>query len=242
MTTTRITIFLFFSMIPSYCLTNEQRFYPDVEGKQISVVQTLIENLGIELTINNIDSPSPKGSILRQIPPAKTLLGNTSRMHLTVTNGLVVPKVLNKNINIAKEELQNLGFSVEISQRTINDIPPGLIAFVSPQEGTRIDPENEALFLIVSDIKYVMIPKDIIGKQVWEVKKNSDFRFTHEVIEQPPSRPESDCISWMPESYLVTSSSPLPGQYVPLGSEVKLNHRIVAASYTINCNSEGIIE
>lgn len=121
-------------------------FYPDIEGQQLSSIETSLSNLGIQLTINKVDSPVKKGQIITQIPPANTPLGQTAHMYLVVANGLVIPQVSKKNIDTTKTELEKLGFSVEISHRPIEGVASGNIAFLTPEPGTRVDPKSEAVF------------------------------------------------------------------------------------------------
>lgn len=198
--------------------------YPNVEGKQLLEVESITSALGIELLIEKVDSPVSRGRILSQIPPPETPLGQTTKMYIKVSDGLLVPDVLQRNVKISKAELEALGFTVEVSNRPLKGISNGLVAFVTPEVGARVDPQNEAIFIVASNIEMVKIPSSIIGKNVYEVVKNTKLSFVHNI----KNRLLTD-MCWSPATikHYVTSSLPAPGVVVPLGSEVKLVHRSV---------------
>lgn len=218
-------------------LAQDGPVYPDIEGKQLAAVKSLIEGLGIELRLDEIDAPGRKGRIIEQIPPAFTPMGETARMLAVVSNGLVVPDVIGKNVDVVKAELEEKGYSVEISRSPQENMPKNIVAFVLPKEGSRIDPQNEAVFLISSSQHLVRVPSDLVGKKVSDVTKNANINFTARITRRNITK------CWLPGTYshYVTSSSPAPGSLVVAGSEVKLEHRSVETSPGKSlCNEWGV--
>ena len=195
--------------------------YPDVEGKQFSAVEPLVEGLGIELRVDEIDAPGRKGRILEQIPPADTPLGETARMYVEVANGLVVPDVIRKNVDVVKAELEDQGFSVEISRRPMENVPEKLVVFVTPEVGTRIDPQNEAVFLIASSQHLVRLPADLLNASD---PKNGNFK----IVKYYPSLEGKGPFCPPPGKivYYVAWYSHTPGSLVPIGSEVTINYGV----------------
>lgn len=227
-------------LIASVSNAQGDRFYPDIEGKQLSTVETLLSDLGVKLTIKKVDSPIRKGQVIKQIPPAKTPLGQAAEMYLVVANGLVVPKVNSKNVNMVKAELEKIGLSVEISRRPIQGVANGIVDFITPEPGTRIDPENEAVFLVVSNTEMVKVPDNLIGIDIRDVMKNNKIKFVP--TPQIDKGPHFRCYEPAVYRYIVTSSSVAPGKLVTVGSQVKLQYRreTVIESRRI-CNEEGVI-
>ena len=196
--------------------------YPDVKGKQLSAVEPLVEDLGIELRIDEIDAPGRKGRILEQIPPADTPLGETARMYVEVANGLVVPDVIRKNVDVVKAELEDQGFSVEISRRPMENVPEKLVVFVTPEVGTRIDPQNEAVFLIASSQHLVRLPADLLNAS--DPKNGNDFKI---VKYRPDPYLDPYCpIKNVSVHYDFESYSHAPGSLVPIGSEVTIYYSV----------------
>lgn len=213
--------------------------YPNVLGLQLSAVEQLTMNLGIELLVHLQDASGQKNRILKQIPPADTPIGNVDpEMYVIVANGLVIPDVRKRNVDIVAAELVNLGFSVDISRRPIERIHENQIASTIPEAGERIDPANEAVFLIASSLSSIRIASDLLGQRVSEIgRKYPNLNFIAEI------KPRSWSLCWVPSvyDYFVTGSEPPPGDIVPYGSDVKLQWRrvLVRRGYS-TCTPEGI--
>ena len=209
------------------------RVYPDVLGRQYSAVQRLTTDMGIELKVALKDAPGRKNRVLEQIPPAGTPLGDVDpKMYLVVAKGLVVPNVLGRDVNIVAAELKWRGFSVDVSRRPMEGIRRDQIASIVPHAGKRIDPANEAVFLIASSLSLVRIPADWVGQSVFRIKKEykGSFNFknyTPRVSRKFASsamRPEgiTTCYDKVVNDYIVTGSEPPPGALVPPRSDVEL--------------------
>lgn len=80
--------------------------------------------------------------------------------------------------------------------------------------------------MIVSSAELVRVPLNIIDKEVWEVRENDKIRFTKSVNKLTY---DSCTVPHIFKEY-VTSSFPLPGELVKVGSEVKLKTRTVVSN------------
>ena len=224
-------------------MAKDMNTYPDIVGKHLSIVEDSLEEQHIGTNIERVDSPSRRGHILKQIPPAGTPLGKTAKMYLLVSDGLVVPDLIGVQLVKAKKQLEKMGFSMETVRIDLQDKPnnesnsikhpdkiyvegshlikPEAIVYTTPIAGTRIDPESETVFIVTS--KRIQIPPDLMEQHYYslDLDKNPYINYVRYTIQEcPPLKPEPGWCNIC--RYKIISSSSGPGEIVPLGSRVDI--------------------
>ena len=216
----------------------EQTNYPNLLGQHIETAARTAEELGIELTVQLQEGPEKKGLVLDQIPGPLVELDSEPRMFTIVADGLVIPRLKGKNADNERAKLQQKGFTVFSSERPLEGIPKGNIAYVTPREGDRIDPHSQALFLTVSTQHLVRIPADLVGRRRHEIRALPDVAYTDDIHVSNGS----PCRTPDVYNYFATQSTPAPGTLVAKGSTVAVNYRtvFVRAGESL-CTPSGVI-
>jgi serine/threonine-protein kinase len=114
---------------------------PSVIGLPFNEASAALQNDGFAVARTNVDSNSPKDSVVDQSPSGTAPKGAT--ITLSVSRGpkqSTVPDVTNQDEASARSALQSAGFNVNVTQQDVND--PGLEGIVlseTPRGGTKAD-------------------------------------------------------------------------------------------------------
>jgi serine/threonine-protein kinase len=85
---------------------------PAVTGKQLADAETTLHDNHLGWTIKNVNTPTPAGTVRRQDPVEFTTVAPNSKVTLYVSSGKVrLPDVMGKNVDVARKQLNNLGFT-----------------------------------------------------------------------------------------------------------------------------------
>lgn len=147
----------------------------DYVGMDIEKAQEELEDLGFEVVIDYEISSKAKGVVIEQnIDEDEKIDPNDKNrtIKLTVSKGnyLVVKDYLGMDSTKAKEELEKLGFTVEIEEKS-SEKAVGTVIDQSLKEGYRIDPDdkNRTMVLTVSTgISYNI--RSVIGYEINSAK------------------------------------------------------------------------
>lgn len=113
---------------------------PDLVGSKSSVARERLRQLGLRFTQKPIESPRPKGTVIRQSPAPGTELREGQTVTLTVSTGpakVTVPDVVGLDEQAAREELEAAGFEVKVvDEPTDNVDEDGVVLDQVPAGGT----------------------------------------------------------------------------------------------------------
>lgn len=113
---------------------------PDLVGSKSSVARERLRQLGLRFTQKPIESPRPKGTVIRQSPAPGTELRESQTVTLTVSTGpakVTVPDVVGLDEQAAREELAAAGFEVRVvDEPTDNVDEDGVVLDQAPAGGT----------------------------------------------------------------------------------------------------------
>ncbi len=122
-------------------------------------------------SVTEYSSEIEKGYIIRQSLKAGTMVDKGAEITFTVSKGpeyVVIPPVKELDVEIAKAQLEELGFVVKVIEKT-NDgkYPENTVAEVTPGEGTSQIKGSE-IYLQVwgEDDTFVIIPDDLGGEGI----------------------------------------------------------------------------
>ncbi len=139
---------------------------PDVTGKSAEDAENKLKVAGFALgpRQRTFDPVAEPGAVLGSTPRAGTTVPKGSTVSLKVADALTVPDVRGTPTEDAAAALEQAGFTVTVGSPAFDaDIDAGDILRTDPGPGTRIDPNDAAIFLVPSNA--VAVP-DLTGGTV----------------------------------------------------------------------------
>jgi beta-lactam-binding protein with PASTA domain len=127
---------------------------PDVRGKDEATATQELEAAGFgNVSVEEIDSAEPEGTVVGTDPPPGTPTAADTRITLQVSGGaagVAVPNVVGQNEAVARGILASAGFTNVVSQDTEpGSVDPGEVAGTEPEPGTRVPPDTQIVLLVV---------------------------------------------------------------------------------------------
>ncbi|WP_030761263.1 Stk1 family PASTA domain-containing Ser/Thr kinase [Streptomyces griseus] len=149
---------------------------PDVQEQSVERAKESLEGKGFKVKVEEEESEDDPGTVLRQDPQNGTKAEKNSVVTLTVAKQKLtnLPPVTNRDINLALQQLNSLGFTNVKQEEVDNDQPKGTVLEQNPPGNTN-QPLSVEITLKVSkgpQVPQVTIPADIVGKSLKEVRDN----------------------------------------------------------------------
>jgi beta-lactam-binding protein with PASTA domain len=124
---------------------------PDVVGGSIADARRRLRSLGLAVTVVQVRSDEPAGTVVRQSPRAGAELRKGATVRLAVSTGpqtVDVPDVTGLDEDAARSELEDAGFEVRVvDQETTDPTEDGVVLAQEPAGGTA--PSGSAVTLTV---------------------------------------------------------------------------------------------
>jgi beta-lactam-binding protein with PASTA domain len=127
---------------------------PDVVEKTESDATAALKAAGLKVKVVTNYNPAPDGDVYAQTPVQGTLVAPGSTVSISVSNGpapspatVQVPNVIGKTQSSATGTLENLGFTVSVSQ--IASGTAGQVVGQAPAEGA-LEPKGATISILVS--------------------------------------------------------------------------------------------
>ncbi|MBF4163964.1 Stk1 family PASTA domain-containing Ser/Thr kinase [Nocardioides acrostichi] len=126
---------------------------PDVVGKNEAAARQTLGDSGFEVNPNSVfeNSDKPAGRVLDQDPSGDSFVTPGTQVTLTISAGKAekeVPRVVDQQLDVAKETLKAAGFKVTVS-RTDSQEPRNQVLSQNPESGTQAQ-EGTPINLTVS--------------------------------------------------------------------------------------------
>ncbi|MFJ6517708.1 Stk1 family PASTA domain-containing Ser/Thr kinase [Streptomyces filamentosus] len=149
---------------------------PDVQEQSLERAKESLEGKGFKVKVEEEESEDDPGTVLRQDPQNGTKAEKNSTVTLTVAKQKLtnLPPVTNRDINLALQQLNSLGFTNVKQEEVDNDQPKGTVVEQNPPGNTN-QPLSVEITLKVSkgpQVPQITIPADIVGKPLKEVRDN----------------------------------------------------------------------
>jgi beta-lactam-binding protein with PASTA domain len=113
---------------------------PDVVGGSITDARRQLRSLGLAVTVAQVRSAEPAGTVVRQSPRAGAELRKGATVRLAVSTGpqtVAVPDVTGLDEDSARSELESAGFEVHVvDQETTDPTEDGIVLAQAPADGT----------------------------------------------------------------------------------------------------------
>ncbi|MFJ8131329.1 Stk1 family PASTA domain-containing Ser/Thr kinase [Streptomyces hydrogenans] len=188
---------------------------PDVQEQSLQRAKETLEGKGFKVKVEEEESEEDPGTVLRQDPQNGTKAEKSSTVTLTVAKQKLtqLPPVTNRDVSLALQQLTGLGFTNVKQEEVDSDQPKGMVV-----EQTPAGPSNQPLTVeIVLKVSkgpaeaQIVIPADIVGKPLKEVRDNLQGQGVTVVV-----------VGVDKDDAQVRQSLPAPGTSVKQGDTVTL--------------------
>ncbi|MFE1113133.1 Stk1 family PASTA domain-containing Ser/Thr kinase [Streptomyces rochei] len=197
--------------------SNDKVEVPAFVGQTKADAQQLADNADLELSFKQQPcEDQPKGNVCSQNPTQGTSVQKQSSVELVVSTGapkIAVPNVIDKNVDEAKQQLEEKGFEVETKQ-TESSQDEGKVLSQDPDPGSELEKGSTVTLEVAKAEERATVP-DVVGRSCDEATsqmENNDLQAT--CTEQPTNDPN--------QVGKVISTTPQGGQQVDKGSQVTI--------------------
>ncbi|MEU0223262.1 Stk1 family PASTA domain-containing Ser/Thr kinase [Streptomyces sp. NPDC006284] len=198
--------------------SNDSVAVPGLVGQSQADAKQLLTNSDLELgTVERKPcEEQPKGNICSQNPEQGTDVKKKSTVDLVVSTGapkVAVTNVIDKNIDEARQQLEDKGFKVETKQ-TESSQDEGTVLSQDPDPGTELEKGSTVTLEVAKAEERATVP-DVLGRSCDEAKaqmQNNDLEAT--CTDQPTNDPN--------QVDKVISTTPAANQTVDKGSKVTI--------------------
>ncbi|MFE5399422.1 Stk1 family PASTA domain-containing Ser/Thr kinase [Streptomyces sp. NPDC056568] len=197
--------------------SNDNVPVPAFVGQTKADAQQLATNSDLELTFKQEPcEEQPKGNVCSQNPEQGTDVKKKSTVDLVVSTGapkVAVTNVIDKNIDEARQQLEDKGFKVETKQ-TESSQDEGTVLSQDPDPGTELEKGSTVTLEVAKAEERATVP-DVLGRSCDEAKaqmQNNDLEAT--CTDQPTNDPN--------QVDKVISTTPAANQTVDKGSKVTI--------------------
>lgn len=128
---------------------------PYVVNKPIDEAEIILDDAGLKSVVKREYSDIPKDYVISQTPEADVRIPKGTTVNLVVSDGpevkyVIVPNVIGKNIDTARNELISLGLKVETKYEYNENVDKDIIIWQDLTAGTEVE-ENTTINLTVSN-------------------------------------------------------------------------------------------
>ncbi|MEW2267686.1 Stk1 family PASTA domain-containing Ser/Thr kinase [Streptomyces sp. NPDC047853] len=198
--------------------SNDSVAVPGLVGQSQADAKQLLTNSDLELgTVERKPcEEQPKGNVCSQNPEQGTDVKKKSTVDLVVSTGapkVAVTNVIDKNVDEARQQLEDKGFKVETKQ-TESSQDEGTVLSQDPDPGTELEKGSTVTLEVAKAEERATVP-DVLGRSCDEAKaqmQNNDLEAT--CTDQPTNDPN--------QVDKVISTTPAANQTVDKGSKVTI--------------------
>jgi serine/threonine-protein kinase len=199
--------------------TEPQVAVPDCVGGPISACRTLAEDRGLTVEVVRRDvSDRPAGTVLEQDPAPREMVDRGTTIDVVISRGAMlvpVPNVIGKHVDEARDELQDLGFTVFVDRQFNDEVEEDFVFAQDPEPGAK-RAEGAPVQLTVSQGAETVVVPDLTGMTVDQARstleaEGLELGNVSEAFCVPPQDPGEVC-----------TQDPQPGNEVPPGTAVNV--------------------
>ncbi len=125
---------------------------PRLVGLKAAEARSQLLKLGLRFTQRPVESTQPKGTVVRQSPPAGTELRKSQAVLLTVSTGparVSVPDVIGLDEQAARDELEAAGFEVQVDEQATDVVDESGIVLDQNPAGGSSQPKGSVVTITV---------------------------------------------------------------------------------------------
>jgi serine/threonine-protein kinase len=188
---------------------------PGVIGAPVGQARTLLEQRGFQVNVERQKSTQTPDQVIQQDPGAGDKAGKGSTVMLTVSDGppdAVIPAVDGLPLKVARQQLNNAGFEVDINDQPSDTVEKGLVISTTPEGGTLLAQGGRVRVNVSSGIEKFAAP-NVIGLDRGAAERALEDKNLVPVVDEV----ESD----QPEGK-VFKQTPVAGTQVAAGDRVTI--------------------
>lgn len=192
------------------------RAIPDVEGRTRAQARKLLREAGFRvLERREASDDVPEGRVIRTVPIVGQEVAVGAPVTLVVSSGpeqVRVPNLRGKDVDDAREALQALGLTADVTREESDTADPGTVLSQKPAAGSTVDAGAAVVLVVAEEPEDVEVP-DVVGKDESEASGAlASAGLKVNITERDVDRPSQDG--------MVQSQSPKPGARLERGQEV----------------------
>jgi serine/threonine-protein kinase len=187
---------------------------PNVVGSNAGQASSTLSAAGFKVTEQTLPNPGgTAGQVFQQSPKGGVSAAKGSTVTIEVAKGgnVVVPNVVNQNVNVAVNTIVGAGLT-EQTKNVANNAASGTVLSQTPTAGNKVPKGTQVILDVSSGPNTVAVP-DVTGiSQDQAANELGQAGFTVNVVGEPSNLPQDQVIS----------SNPAAGTQAPKGATVTL--------------------
>lgn len=153
---------------------------PNIENESKQIAEESLSNLGLGVMVESqvFNNGVPEGHVISQTPSAGEIVKEGHTVSLILSKGpkkVAIPKIVHKEIDEARVELDNENLELRNIDREYSDLPIGVIIKQFPEAGEMVD-EGSAVDILVSqgrEIQTLIMP-NLQNKNIKDAKETAE--------------------------------------------------------------------
>jgi beta-lactam-binding protein with PASTA domain len=192
---------------------------PSLGGLPRMEAERLLEEVGLRVTVREVDDPNREaGTVISQSPAPEALVRPGTRVTLTVVAvRIVVPNVVRSTADRAIAMLEEMGFVVSVLEREDPNQREGMVIAQSLGQGTRVAPGTQIQLTVAIPPRVCVVPNLI--------RLNEEAAL--ERLENAGLRLGRRTVIGSYDQDRVSGQTPPAGQQRPCGSSVDLQFGVI---------------
>ena len=187
---------------------------PNVVGSNAGQASSTLSDAGFRVAEETLPNPGgTAGQVFQQSPKGGVSAAKGSTVTIEVAKGgsVVVPNVVNQNVNAAVNTIVGAGLT-EQTKNVANNAPSGTVLTQTPNAGAKVPQGTQVILDVSSGPTTVAVP-DVTGiSQDQAANELGQAGFTVNVVAEPSNQPQDQVIS----------TNPAAGTQEPKGATVTL--------------------
>ena len=204
--------------VAAYLLTRPAKaVVPNVVGEQLGTASTVLQNAGFTVSILNLTSSQPSGTVIREDPPGGSKVRSGSKVNLAVSSGpgtTVIPGVLGDPLAQAKSTITAAHLSIgRVARQPSTLYTSGQVINTDPSAGTQLPVGTKVDVFVSSGPPKVIVPDVTTDTQGQAKAALTSAGFSVNVTPQTSSTATAGT---------VINQSPTGGTQQPQGSTITI--------------------
>lgn len=220
---------------------------PDFRSMSEDEAVELATGLGLVPEISPTPSSKSIGRVIDQSPaPGQEPIGMPGVL-LSVSSGRILPDLRGLPIKNAASRLEALGIGWEAAHRPVPHLQENHISRQEPPPGSRIDPEQQVVFLTLSNADpTIPVLSGVLVSEAYEQLTSLGLQARHEpdahwLPDSSISRLTARCGQQGQTRYIVEQTNPSAGATAPADTTVTLTWESRFDDWgVVWCNEEGV--
>lgn len=163
------------------------------------------DKVTVVLGSQELSEDYPAGTIIKQAPEPNTVVKEGSKVTVVVSTGLAsmeMPDVINSTKASAKEQLEELGFTVQLSAQNSDSVAEGRVIKTDPEAGVTVSLSEDVIvyYSIGKDNTPVEVPTLVGQNEDVALGLLASLQLNSKVVAQSSEKDQGTVLSQSPEA------------------------------------------